>query len=305
MPKPDMQSDTFMTTTENTKLRRAGQRVESGCQEPKRSLAVKCDVHYPMTPSAPSRTEHFEDTAAALSNYCLNNMLCENPGYGNLVLWTLHTSITSPSKEQQSFTVLPSYLKPDRNALGTTYQWAIIVFRNGPAPSRVPGAVRQDEWFLQVAVAKIVSMGYHIDVWTKSDNYCWSEAKLEAFGNGDFGGPDLSLREKYKAMVDHGIPGFSLSEMHTFDEVCRIGNSTLDLEDSETVCSDVAPQVRPQTEDDQALCSDHDSQFGGFLEHQEESILSVGSEPQFQLQEDSLISGVSEDLDMATRLGGK
>lgn len=304
MPKVEANRDT-MSATGSMRLRRTEAKIRNVSQELQSRLGMKCDVHYPLTPSAPSRTEHFEDTGAALSNYCLNNMFYGDPEYSNIILWTLHTSMTSPSKVQQSFTVLPNYLKPDRYALGTTYQWAIIVFRNGPALSRVPCAVRQQEKALQAAVAKIVDMGYHVDVWTKSDNYSWREAKLEALGTGDCHGPDQSLREKYQAMVGHGIPGFSCHEVQTFDEVLRIRAPSLDSGDSESVSSEVALQNLPETEDDPGCGSDCESEFGGFLEHQEESILSDGSEIQFKLYDDSYISGVSEDLDMAARLGGK
>lgn len=305
MPKLDANNDIFMTATEKTKLRRAEAKIGNGSHEPTTSLAVKCSVHYPLIPSAPSRTEHFEDTAAALSNYCFNNMLCENPEYSNVVLWTLHTSITSPTSIQQSFTVIPNYLKPDRNALDTTYQWAIIVFRNGPAPSRVPTVVRQHEQFLQAAIAKVVNMGYHIDVWTKSDNYGWRERKLQALGTRDCRGPTQSLREKYQAMVGHGILGFSPHEIETIDELLRIQNPASGSGDSETVCSEISLQHKPSTEGNLGCGFDSNSEFGGFLEHQEESILPAGSEDEFKLYDDSNISGVSEDLDMATRLGGK
>lgn len=266
---------------------------------------MKCDIHYPFIPSTPSRTERFEDTVGALSNYSLNNMLCGNPEYSNVILWTLHTSVTSPSRVQQSFTVLPKYLKPDRNALGTTYQWAIIVFRHGPAPSRLPSSVRQHEGLLQSAAEEVVNMGYHIDVWTKSDNYCWREAKLQALGNENCQGPDQSLREKYHAMIGHGIPGFSIEEIEIIEKMARIRTQPSESQGPETVCSEVGLQTQPGTEDDLACRSDYDSQFGGFLEHQEESILSTGSETHFGLHDHSQISGVSEDLDMAARLGGK
>lgn len=308
MPEPNANNDVFVTATEGTRLKRGEAEIRNSHQEPKSScsLAVKCDVHYPLIPSAPSlRTDHFEDTTAALSNYCLNNMLCGNSEYSNVILWTLHTSMTSPSKIQQSFTVLPNYLKPDRNALGTTYQWAVIVFRSDPAPSRVPTAVRQHERLLQAAIARIVNMGYHVDVWTKTDNYCWREAKLQALGTGDCQGPEQSLREKYQAMVSHGIPGFSMHEIQTIDDVLRIREPASDSEDSETVCSEFVLQPKPETNDDLRCQFDYESEFGGFLEHQEESILSAGSEIQFQLHDDSHVSGVSEDLDMATRLGGE
>lgn len=305
MPKLDANRDIFTTATESIALRRAKNQIANGSQEPKTSLALKCDIHYPLIPSAPSHTEHFGDTAAALSSYCLNNMLCGNPEYSNVILWTLHTSMTSPSKVQQSFTVLPNYLKPDRNALGATYHWAIIVFRNDPAPSRVPSAVRQQEKALQAAVAKIADMGYHVDVWTKSDNYSWREAKLQALGTGDIQGPDQSLREKYQAMVDHGIPGFYSREIQTMDEIFRLRDRTPGWGDSGSVCSQIALQNHPETEDNLVCGSESDSEFGGFLEHQEESILPAGSETEFKHYDDSHISGVSEDLDMATRLGGK
>lgn len=304
MPKLDANRDT-MSATDSMRLRRAETKIWNVSQELQSSFGMKCDVYYPLIPSAPSRTEHFEDVGAALSNYSLNNMLYGNPEYSNIILWTLHTSMTSPSKVKQSFTVLPNYLKPDRYALGTTYQWAIIVFRNGPAPSRVPCAVRQEEKGLQAAVAKIVNMGYHVDVWTKSDNYSWREARLEALGTGDCHGPDQSLREKYQAMVGHAIPGFSCHEIQTFDEMLRIRDPSLDSADSESASSELAVQSKPTTEDDPGCGSDCESEFGGFLEHQEESILTDGSETQFKLYDASHISGVSEDLDMAARLGGK
>lgn len=305
MPKLDANRNIFMTATESVRLRRAKDQIANGSQELKTSLAMKCDVHYPLIPSAPSRTEHFEDTAAALSGYCLKNLLCGNLEYSNVVLWTLYTSMTSPSKVQQSFTVLPKYLKPDRNALGATYHWAVIVFRNDPAPSRVPGAVRQQEKALQAALAKIVDAGYHIDVWTKSDNYSWREAKIQALCTGDVHGPDQSLREKYQAMVSHGIPGFSSQEIQTMDEILRIRDRTPGSGDSGSVCFEIALQNHPKTEDSVGCGSESESEFGGFLEHQEESILPAGSETEFKHYDDSHISGVSEDLDMATRLGGK
>lgn len=287
------------------RLRRAEGNIGNTSKEPNDSLTVKCDVHYPLIPSAPSRTEHFEDTAAALSNYSLNNMLCGNPEYSNVILWTFYTSVTSPPRVQQSFTVLPKYLKPDRNALGTTYQWAIIVFRHGPAESQLPSSSRQHEGLLQSAAETIVNMGYHIDVWTKSDNYCWREAKLQALGNENCQGPNQSLREKYHAMVGHGIPGFFIEEIQLIEQMARIRTQPSDSQESKTVCPEVGLQTQPDTEEDLGCRSDNDSQFGGFLEHQEESILSTGSETQFGLHDHSHISGVSEDLDMAARLGGK
>ncbi|KAJ0118281.1 hypothetical protein J7T55_009064 [Diaporthe amygdali] len=304
--KLDANDNIFMTAAESMRLKRADVSMAKVSQEPSNRLAVKCDVHYPLVPSAPSRTEHFEDTTAALSNYCLNNMLlCGNVEYSNVILWILHTSVTSPCKIQQSFTVLPNYLKPDRNALGTTCQWAIIVFRNDPGSSRLPAAVRQQETILQAALSNVLNMGYRVDVWTKSDNYCWRDQKLQALSSDDCRGPDQSLREKFQAMVGHGIPGFSFHEIQTIDDLLRIRGPASDSEDSETVYSEIALQTKLETEDELECGSNSWSEFDGFLEHMEESILPAGSDAKFEHDDDSNFSGVSEDLDMVMRLGGR
>lgn len=127
---------------------------------------VKCDVYYPPIPWEPSRTENFENATAALSSYCLNILLSEHHIYSNIILWTSYTPPAEPSRRQQSFTVLPSYLRPDRNALGRDdkYDWAIIAFRDETVGSRVLEAFGGQHGSLKGALAEITAMGYYVDV---------------------------------------------------------------------------------------------------------------------------------------------
>lgn len=130
------------------------------------TYSVKCDVYYPPTPWEPARTDHFENATAALSSYCLGTLPSEDRMYSNIILWTSYTPRADPSRRQQRFTVLPSYLKPDRNALGRDdkYDWAIIVFREGPVRSRIPDVYGGQLGSLQGALARIRTMGYYVDV---------------------------------------------------------------------------------------------------------------------------------------------
>lgn len=128
--------------------------------------SVKCDVYYPPTPWEPARTDHFENATAALSSYCLGTLPSEDRMYRKIILWTCYTPRADPSRRQQRFTALPSYLKPDRNALGRDekYDWAIIVLREGHLQSRIPAVYGGQLGSLQSALARIGAMGYYVDV---------------------------------------------------------------------------------------------------------------------------------------------
>ncbi|ROW12229.1 hypothetical protein VMCG_00369 [Cytospora schulzeri] len=200
--------------------------------------SVKCDVYYSSIPWEPARTDQFENATAALSNYCLNILMSEDRIYSNIILWTSYTPRADPSKRQQRFTVLPSYLKPDRNALGRDdkYDWAIIAFRDGP----------------------------------------------------------------YDAMLGYGLTGFSADETGIVDKALeRLRVKQFKSEDSESTCIEQGSQNELKAKSDESPGSDCDSEIHGFLEHQEESIAQDALDNQFEF------SGLSEDLDMASRLGGE
>lgn len=184
--------------------------------------SVKCDVYYPSIPWKPSRTDHFENATAALSNYCLNVLLSEDRMYSNIILWTSCTPRAEPSKRQQRFTVLPYYLKPDRNALGVgddKYEWAIIAFKDEPVQTTILDTSGGQHESLQGALARITAMGYHVDVWDKFDNLRWEMTMEDAQKKGhDWLCVDHGCREKYDAMLEYGIAGFSTVETGVVDE---------------------------------------------------------------------------------------
>ncbi|KUI60548.1 hypothetical protein VP1G_07747 [Cytospora mali] len=268
--------------------------------------SVKCDVYYPSIPWESARTDYFENATAALSNYCLNILLNENGMYSNVILWTSYTPRAEPSRRQQRFTVLPSYLKPDRDALGRNdekYDWAIIAFRDGPVRSRIPAVFRGQHGTLQSALARVMAMGYYVDVWDRFDNLRWKTTMDDARTRGnEWLCVDQSCREKYDAMVRYGIAGFSAGEIGIVDEALgrmRMKQSKLENSAGDSALTGQGCQIEAKDPDDNSHGSDPESELNGFLEHQEESIAPPSSDNQFEF------SGLSDDLDMASRLGGE
>ena len=267
--------------------------------------SVKCDVYYPSIPWRPSRTDHFDNATAALSNYCLNILLSDDRMYGNILLWTSCTPRADPSRRQQRFTVLPSYLKPDRKALGgdDKYEWAIIAFRDEPIRSMVPEVSGGQHGSLQGALARITAMGYHVDVWDKFDNLRWEMTMEDARKKGhEWLCVDQGCREKYDAMLEYGIAGFSIDETGIVDDALeKLRERRSKSEDSESAYSGQdcrTTDTGPRAQNDKDHGNDSKSDFDGFLEHQEETVAPAAADDQFNF------SGLSEDLDMASRLGG-
>lgn len=111
---------------------------------------------------------------------------------------------------------------------------------------------------------------------------------------------DQPRREKYEAMLDYGITGFSTGDTGIVDEAMeRLRVKQSKSEDSETTYIGQVGQAEPKAQIDNSPGSDCESELNGFLEHQEETIAPVASADQFDF------SGLSDDLDMASRLGGE
>ena len=110
---------------------------------------------------------------------------------------------------------------------------------------------------------------------------------------------DQSCRKKYDAMLQHGVAGFSTDETRILDEaVERLRVKQSMSEDAESICTEQDCRAESNDQDKCGAGSDSESELNGFLEHQEESIAPAASDNQFEF------SGLSEDLDMASRLGG-
>lgn len=111
---------------------------------------------------------------------------------------------------------------------------------------------------------------------------------------------DQSFREKYDAMLRHGIAGFSADETEILGEALqRLRVKQSRSEDSESTYTEQDDRTEYKAHDNDGPASDAESEFNGFLEHQEESIAPASPDDRFDF------SGDSEDLDMASRLGGE
>lgn len=111
---------------------------------------------------------------------------------------------------------------------------------------------------------------------------------------------DQSCREKYDAMLGYGITGFSADETGMVDEALeRLRVKQSKSEGSESTCIGQDGQPESKSLSENGPGSDCESELNGFLEHQEESFAPGASDNQFEF------SGLSEDLDMASRLGGE
>lgn len=111
---------------------------------------------------------------------------------------------------------------------------------------------------------------------------------------------DQSFREKYDAMLRHGIAGFSADKTEILGEALqRLRVKQSRSEDSESTYTEQDDRTEYKAHDNDGPASDAESEFNGFLEHQEESIAPASPDDRFDF------SGDSEDLDMASRLGGE
>lgn len=111
---------------------------------------------------------------------------------------------------------------------------------------------------------------------------------------------DQPRREHYEAMLDHGIAGFSTEDTEILDgamERLRVKQSV--SEDSETTCIGQDGQLESKDKSANDSKYDCESELDGFLEHQEETIAPAAPANEFDF------SGLSDDLDMASRLGGE
>lgn len=87
---------------------------------------------------------------------------------------------------------------------------------------------------------------------------------------------DRPRRAKYEAMLDYGIAGFSTGDIEIVDDAMeRLRVKQPQSEDSETtyIGQDGQPEAKVQI--DNSPETDCESELDGFLEHQDESIVSV------------------------------
>lgn len=199
------------------------------------SWHVLCDLYYKGTPWTPEHKIGFQDSASALAHFALrqcHHTHLQSGEFSETVLWTCEMREIPRRRPRinQAFTVYPPMDGPRRIELAkdACLKWAIITFTNNPTAVKPAQFTWEDER-LVTAVRNIISLGYHVDVWTVCDELAWEDeielAEAEYLqvvegktqptnqANVDSDPDDNQRRERYQACLRHGLAGFSHDEL--------------------------------------------------------------------------------------------
>lgn len=236
---------------------------------------ILCDLYYKGTPWKSEFKKTFPDASTALSQFALRHMLTERRDCSNTLLWTSDIQMTN-FHVNQTFTVYPLIDGPKRTEIQKNYDlyWAIITFTDGPPVSKTNTTMREEDKRLAMAVHKITSMGYHVDVWTYLDDDGWyvdlilAEAELARDPTEDkhtcssSRSPSVLLdpqhcerRRRYEFFLRDGVPGFVQADLDLFD---KLRNEILP-----------GRLGRDQSQESAG------TELMGFLEHSEETIVEA------------------------------
>ncbi|CAN8097269.1 unnamed protein product [Discula destructiva] len=230
-------------------------------------------------------------------------MLSDNRDCSQTLLWTCESGEIGGERPytNQAFTVYPLIDGPQRTELAkesSHLDWAIITFTNGPTTTKSTELEREDER-LKTAVRHVISMGYHVDIWTACDDGAWREAievaesqyrrlvqegrKIADQVNVFSFSHDYELRQRYQAFVRHALAGFSQDELTDLHAMQNAINQAKRKSQNYTQANlsvravqehDIKPAVmtqRPRS----AFRTGAAPELMGFLEHVEESITEV------------------------------
>lgn len=235
-----------------------------------------CDLYYKGTPWQSELKKSFSDATSALSHFALRHMLTEKPDCSNTLLWTSEIQTTN-LRVNQNFTVYPLTEGPKRTEIQRNYNlhWAIIAFTDGSSSATTKTDLRKEDERLTMAIRKISSMGYHIDVWTYLDDDGWdvdfilAEAELARSTTEEkhlrspprslsvfFDTQHLERRRRYEVFARHGVAGFFKADLDFLDKLqSRI--------------------FHPERLSCSHLQNGAGSELMGFLEHMEETIVEL------------------------------
>lgn len=237
---------------------------------------ILCDLYYKGTPWKSELKKTFTDANTALSQFALRHMLTDQRDCSNTLLWTSEIQMAK-LQVNQTFTVYPLIDGPKRTEIQKNYDlhWAIITFTDGPPVPKTNRTMREEDKRLTMAVRKITSMGYHVDVWTYLDDDGWyvdlilAEAELAREPTEDkrmrrssrspsvlLDSQHLDRRRRYEFFLRDGVPGFLQAELDLFDKLR----------------SDTLLPERPGWN---RLQDGAKSELMGFLEHTEETIIEA------------------------------
>lgn len=237
---------------------------------------ILCDLYYKGTPWKSELKKTFSDANTALSQFALRHILTDQRDCSNTLLWTSEIQMAK-LQVNQAFTVYPLIDGPKRTEIQKNYDlhWAIIAFTNGPPTPNANTLMREEDKRLTMAVRNIISMGYHVDVWTYVDDDGWyvdlilAEAELARKPTEDkhvrrssrspsvlLDSQHLDRRRRYEFFLRDGVPGFLQADLDLFD---KLRSKTL-------------LPVRPGWT---RLQDGAKSELMGFLEHTEETIIEA------------------------------
>lgn len=237
---------------------------------------ILCDLYYKGTPWKTELKKTFSDASTALSQFALRHMLTDQRDCSNTLLWTSEVQMAK-LQVNQTFTVYPLIDGPKRTEIQKNYDlhWAIITFTDGPPVPKTNRTMLEEDKRLTMAVRKITSMGYHVDVWTYLDDDGWyvdlvlAEAELAREPAEDkhmrrssrspsvlLDSQHLDRRRRYEFFLRDGVSGFLQADLDLFDKLR-----------SETLLP-----VRPGWN---RLQDGAKSELMGFLEHTEETIIEA------------------------------
>lgn len=288
--------------------------------ESDQSWRMKCVLLYKGGAWLPEERFVFPDASAALAHFAIKNLVGQRR-WSNVVLWTGDIPYIRP-RTKQTFTAYPLYDRPHRIEIEDKYclDWAFVVFVDNKTAAKLPPIRSKDlskeDGRLLTALAKICSMGYHVDVWTCHDSESWDSAmemvrdfKMKKCVADQFRTPEyIERRKRYEAFIRHGIAGFSRDDIVLLDNI-RNEDEANRAETSSEEDYDYANDGYEHDSDDFELVFAPKSQmqpreesFHGFLEHQDESIAEDNDKD--TPSDNTETNADAEDLDMAARLAG-
>lgn len=198
-------------------------------------------------------------------------------------------------------------------------EWAFIAFTEATKSTRLPPMKSKhlsgEDTRLMAALQNVTEMGYHIDVWTCRDNENWnydvecirdfghteSVVKAQKWQEG------IERRERYEAFIRHGVAGFLQDDLKILDDAADQAGKKQQTEsegqeehdgDEHYGCEyGTEPSERPQLQPEPEL------DMKGFVEHQDGTTTAEMDETLDDSSANTSITLLSEDIDMAQRLG--
>ncbi|KAF3769984.1 hypothetical protein M406DRAFT_66438 [Cryphonectria parasitica EP155] len=200
-------------------------------EESEDALHTKCAIYYKGSAWRPEDRQVFSDASSALSHFARQHVSNTRSPYSKILLWTGELPYTRPHTKQ-TFTVYPHSDGPRRLEIEEKYdlEWALIAFTEHSHATTLPPmkskSLSEEDSRLMAALKDIIAAGYRVNVWTARDNENW-DAEIEYIQDWGMGHTIFQRqseqeveerRKRYIAFIEHGIPGFSWTDVRILDD---------------------------------------------------------------------------------------